>query len=83
MTASNQSNDSGGKQPGAPTGQSATTGANAQSVITWTAPAYRGKTGTVTYEIVSTPSTTTVSNATSPYTFTGLTNGTEIGRPHV
>lgn len=68
--------DSGGKKPDAPTSPSATTGGNAQSVVSWTASNYKGKTGSVTYEIVSVPATTTVSNATSPYTFTGLTNGT-------
>jgi len=67
--------------PDAPTGVSASSGANAQSVISWTAPTNNGGASITSYTITPYISGTagtsqaTGSSSTS-YTFTGLTNGT-------
>ena len=67
--------------PGAPTGVSATSNANAQSVVTFTAPASNGGAAVSAYT-VSAADTTNPSNPVvtqggsgSPITVTGLTNG--------
>jgi len=64
-----------GRVPGAPTSVSATAG-NAQAVVSFTVPAYTGKSGTVSYTATSSPSGFTASGASSPLTVTGLSNGT-------
>lgn len=61
--------------PGVPTSISATDQQDAQSTITWTAPTNNGGATVTSYEIRpngGTPATT----SSSPYTWTGLTNGT-------
>jgi hypothetical protein len=63
-----------GRVPGQPTSVSATVD-NAQSVVSFTAPAYTGK-GTVSYTVTSSPGGFTASGASSPITVTGLSNGT-------
>jgi prepilin-type N-terminal cleavage/methylation domain-containing protein len=62
--------------PGAPTGVSATSNQNTQSVVSWTAPASNGSPITA-YTVTSSPGsfTCTTTGATS-CTVTGLTNGT-------
>ena len=66
--------DSGGDQPTAPGTPTATAG-NAIATVTFTAPTYIGKTGTVIYTATSSPGGITASGI-SPITVTGLTNGT-------
>ena len=63
--------------PGAPTGVSATSGANASSVVTWTAPLSNGGSVITGYTVTSLPGgyTCTTTPATS-CTVVGLTNGT-------
>ena len=63
-----------GRVPGQPTSVSATVD-NAQSVVSFSAPAYTGK-GTVSYTVTSSPGGFTASGASSPITVTGLSNGT-------
>ena len=63
-----------GRAPGVPTSVSATVD-NAQSVVSFTAPAYTGK-GTVSYTVTSSPGGFTATGASSPLTVTGLSNGT-------
>ncbi len=62
--------------PGAPTAVTAT-GANAQAVVSWTAPASTGGSAVTSYTVTSAPGalTCTTTSATS-CTVTGLTNGT-------
>jgi hypothetical protein len=68
--------------PGQPTGVSGTTHANTQSVVSWTAPASNGGATISAYTVQYSPSpyttwtTATVAAGSSPYTVTGLTNGT-------
>ena len=66
---------SGGKKPGTPTIGTAT-GGNTSATVAFTAPAYTGKGGTVTYVATSSPGSITGSSTTSPITVSGLTNGT-------
>ncbi len=67
--------------PGAPTAVSATSGANAQSVVSFTAPASNGGAAISGYTVTAADSTTpanggqTASGTASPITVTGLTNG--------
>ncbi len=64
--------------PGAPTGVSATSAANAQSVVSWTAPASTGDAAITGYTVTSSPDGRTCAWTTGPLscTVTGLTNGT-------
>ena len=67
--------------PGAPTIGTATSGANAQSVVSFTAPASNGGAAINSYTVTAADTTNpsnpnvTASGATSPITVTGLTNG--------
>ena len=61
--------------PDAPTGVSAVAG-NAQATISFTAPVNTGGSPITGYKINSSPVTTERTSSVSPYTFTGLTNGT-------
>ena len=67
--------------PTAPLGVSATSFANTQSVVSWTAPASNGGAAISGYTVTATDTTTpanggqTSSVAASPVTITGLTNG--------
>ena len=67
--------------PGAPTATSATSNANAQSVVTFTAPASNGGAAISSYTVSANDTTNpgnpivTQTGATSPITVTGLTNG--------
>ncbi len=67
--------------PGAPTGVSATSNANAQSVVTFTAPTSNGGAAISSYTVSATDTTNpanpvvTQTGPTSPITVTGLNNG--------
>ena len=61
--------------PGAPTAVTATSNANTQSVVSWTAPAANGAAITG-YTVTSSPGSFTCTSATTSCTVTGLTNGT-------
>lgn len=65
----------GGGLPGVPTITSVTAG-NAQAVVSFNAPSYTGKGGSVTYRAISSPGGITATSSSSPITVTGLTNGT-------
>ena len=60
-----------GGTPTAPTSVSATAG-NAQAVVSFTAPAYAGKSGTLSYTATSSPGGFTATGNSSPLTVTGL-----------
>lgn len=64
-----------GGTPGTPTGVTATAG-NTQATVSFTAPTYLGKSGSVTYVVTASPGGATASGSASPITVTGLTNGT-------
>jgi hypothetical protein len=68
-------NSSGGKKPGTPTSVSASAG-NASATVSFTEPAYEGKTGTATYVATSNPGSVTGTNTVSPITVSSLSNGT-------
>lgn len=63
-----------GRQPGVVSGVSATAG-DAQAVVSFTEPAYKGK-ASITYTVTSSPGGITASGSSSPITVTGLSNGT-------
>jgi hypothetical protein len=62
--------------PGVPTGVSATSNANASSVVTWVAPAFIGGSAITSYTVTSAPGGFTCTTATLTCTVGGLTNGT-------
>jgi hypothetical protein len=65
-------------KPGVPTNVSATNAANAQSVVSWTAPAFTGGVTITGYTVTSSPDGRTCGWTTGALscTVTGLTNGT-------
>ena len=62
--------------PGAPTTVTATSRANASSVVAWTAPVSNGGSTITGYTVTSSPGAFTCTSATTSCTVTGLTNGT-------
>jgi len=74
-------NSSGGKKPGTPTSVSASAG-NASATVSFTEPAYEGKTGTATYVATSNPGSYTGTNTVSPITVSSLSNGTAYTFTH-
>ncbi len=65
--------------PGAPTTVTASSSANGQSVVSWTAPTYTGGSSIIHYTVTSSPGAkicTTSNGTTTTCTVTGLTNGT-------
>ena len=62
-------------KPDAPTGVSATTGANASSLVTWTAPASNGGSAITGYKVTAN-SGQECTSITTTCSFAGLTNGT-------
>jgi hypothetical protein len=67
---------SSGRKPGTPTIGTATSG-DAQATITFTEPNYLGKpSSSLTYTVVSSPSSIQNTGSSSPITVTGLSNGT-------
>ncbi|HVC67862.1 MAG TPA: fibronectin type III domain-containing protein, partial [Acidimicrobiales bacterium] len=58
--------------PGAPTGVAATSLGNAQSVVSWTAPASNGGAPITSYTVTSTPGTKTCTTSSTSCTVTGL-----------
>ena len=79
-TASSATSGTPRTVPGAPTGVSATSNENTQSVISWSAPSSTGGSAITGYTVTSTPSVTAPAGCTNTLnlscTFTGLTNGT-------
>ena len=68
--------DTGATTPAAPTGATATSGTNGAVPISWTAPTDTGGPAIDHYEIRMVGTSTTRTATSSPYTWTGLTNGT-------
>ena len=67
---------SAGRKPGTPTIGSASAG-DGQATVTFTAPTYLGKpNSSLTYTVVSSPSSISNTGSGSPITVTGLSNGT-------
>ena len=67
---------SAGRKPGTPTIGTATAG-NGQASVTFTAPTYLGKpNSSLTYTVVSSPSSISQTGSGSPIVVTGLSNGT-------
>jgi hypothetical protein len=66
----------GGGKPGVPTVGAVAAAGPTSVTVAFTAPAYTGKGGTVTYTATSSPGGITGSSTTSPITVTGLTTGT-------
>ena len=67
---------SAGRKPGTPTIGSASAG-DGQATVTFTAPTYLGKPdSSLTYTVVSSPSSISNTGSGSPITVTGLSNGT-------
>jgi hypothetical protein len=67
---------SAGRKPGTPTIGTATAG-NGQASVTFTAPTYLGKPDySLTYTVVSSPSSISQTGSGSPIVVTGLSNGT-------
>jgi hypothetical protein len=67
---------SAGRKPGTPTIGTATAG-NSQATVTFTAPTYLGKpNSSLTYTVVSSPSSISQTGSGSPIVVTGLSNGT-------
>jgi hypothetical protein len=66
----------GGGKPGTPTVGAVAAAGPTSITVSFTAPAYTGKGGTVTYTATSSPGGITGSSTTSPITVTGLTTGT-------
>ena len=67
---------SAGRKPGTPTIGSASAG-DGQATVTFTAPDYLGKpSSSLTYTVVSSPSSIQNTGSGSPITVTGLSNGT-------
>ena len=62
--------------PGAPTSVVGTANANAQSVVSWTAPSSNGGSAITGYTVTSSPGSFTCTTATTSCTVSGLTNGT-------
>ena len=62
--------------PGAPTAVTASSAANRQSVVTWTAPASNGGSAITGYTVTSTPGGFTCTTSGTSCAVTGLTNGT-------
>jgi hypothetical protein len=86
MAANQTPKDTGGKRPGQPSVGTPTVNAvvnntagnTAQTVtVPFTAPAYLGKSGAVTYTVTASTGQS-VSGASSPLTVTGLTAGTAV-----
>lgn len=66
---------SGGGKPDTPTITGVTAG-NASVSVAFTEPTYKGKSGSVTYTVTSSPGNITATGSSSPISVTGLTNGT-------
>ncbi|MVP00987.1 fibronectin type III domain-containing protein [Paenibacillus lutrae] len=73
--ASNEGSATPGAVPLAPTNVTAVAG-NGEATITFTAPVNNGGLPITQYEVTVSPGNTIVTNASSPVTITGLTNGT-------
>ncbi|WP_068777714.1 fibronectin type III domain-containing protein [Paenibacillus sp. FJAT-26967] len=73
--ASNEVSATPGAVPLAPTNVTAVAG-NGEATITFTAPINNGGLPIIQYEVTVSPGNTIVTNASSPVTITGLTNGT-------
>jgi hypothetical protein len=64
-----------GKKPGTPVIGNATSSTSTTAEVSFTEPSYKGKSGSVTYTVVSSPDSITATG-TSPVTLTGLVTGT-------